>query len=187
MQHRYGDNRCDIKPDGHVQMPFSSPDDGHKEIDPENNPNDGDKNINRPFQFGIFLSGGKTKKQRNGCERDYQLPSPEMKLAQEVAEHTRFQQALQGIIYSHKHGVTDKSKNDGVGMQWTDPAKTCVRPCIKCIVCKLQSRQQAGQHPHNSKNKSCNGKVPHDAVVVAEFFYVHKSSCENCSGFPSGS
>ena len=95
MQHRNGYEGGNIKPDGHINMLHPALDDGTDHVGSENKPDHGNKNIDRPFQFGIFLAGGCAACKGNSCQYDDQLPSPEVDLAEQVVEHPGFAKPLE--------------------------------------------------------------------------------------------
>ncbi|MNY52048.1 hypothetical protein D3C86_1876880 [compost metagenome] len=56
MQHRHSYPGADIEPDGYIQVTLSSFQNCTKHIDTEDYPYEGDGNIQRPFQLGIFFT-----------------------------------------------------------------------------------------------------------------------------------
>src|SRR5690606_22511500 len=102
MQNGNRNESGDIEPNSHIQMSFSSIENRHKHIQSEYYPDNRNQNIDWPFEFGIFFGCCEAKRKRN-CSGHYnQLPTPEMNAAQHITPHTRFEQALNGIIISHE-------------------------------------------------------------------------------------
>ncbi len=116
---QHGDRHpgSDVEPNRYVQVIFPAGEDRAEHINPEHHPNECDQNIEWPDQFGVFTAGRKAHRQRHCRTGDDHLPSPEVYPGKFVAPHTRFQQALQRIINTHKQAVADKSKNYGIGVQ----------------------------------------------------------------------
>jgi len=56
VKHGHGDESRNVEPDGHVDMPGPSFDDGAKHIPSKDDPYDSHHDVNRPFQFGILLA-----------------------------------------------------------------------------------------------------------------------------------
>ncbi len=56
MQHGHSYPGGDIKPDGHIDMAFPSFDNRAKHINAENDPDNGNGDVDRPFQFRVFLT-----------------------------------------------------------------------------------------------------------------------------------
>jgi hypothetical protein len=73
----------------------STGEDCPEHIPTENHPNEGNRNIDWPFKFSILLSGGKAQRERNGSSKNNQLPTPEVDVAEHIAVHSGFTQALQ--------------------------------------------------------------------------------------------
>ena len=65
MQHGHRNPGGDVKPDGNINMAFPSFNDGTEHIDTENNPYQRDGDIDRPFQFRIFLTGSLAQQKCN--------------------------------------------------------------------------------------------------------------------------
>ena len=123
VQHRDRDRAGNVKPDRHIHVLFPAFGEGAEQIDRKTDPHNRDGDVNRPFQFRVFLAAGEAQRQRDGGADDDRLPAPEIEPAQQIAEHPRFAQPLQRIVNAHEHAVADKGKNDGVGVQRPQPAK----------------------------------------------------------------
>jgi hypothetical protein len=121
MQHRHRDGGGNIEPDGDVKVLFSPPENRAQQIDGERDPNDRDGNVDRPFQLRVFLARRQAQWQRHGRAHDDSLPAPEIHPAQEIREHPRLAQPLQGIVDAHEHAVADEGEDDRIGMQRTQP------------------------------------------------------------------
>ncbi len=89
VQQGHGDGGGDVKPDGHVDVFLAALHDGSQQIDREHHPDQRDGDVNRPFEFRVFLARRETKRQRDGRADDDCLPAPEIYPAQRIAEHAR--------------------------------------------------------------------------------------------------
>ena len=98
-------------------MALSPFDYGTNQVDAKSDPDQGDGNINGPFQFRIFLGTSVAQRKRNGCRYNDGLPAPEIEIAQQITEHTGLKQSLTGIIDPCKNGVPHKGKDDGIGVE----------------------------------------------------------------------
>src|SRR5690554_2939371 len=122
LQYRNGHKATDVKPDRDIHVPFTTLHNGSEHVNPENDSNQYDRDVNRPLQLRIFVRTGEAQRQGDGCCQNDNLPSPEMDLAQCVTEHAGFQHALHGVINPHENGISDESKDDGIGMHRPNPS-----------------------------------------------------------------
>src|SRR5690606_10780717 len=123
MQNSHGHKSSDVEPNCHIHVTFSTLDDRAKHIYAKHNPNDSNSDINRPLHLSIFVGGRQTQWQSNGRSNNNQLPYPKVNLAQQIAEHPRFQYPLHRIVNTHKDGISHESKDDRVCMHRTNPSK----------------------------------------------------------------
>ena len=105
-------------------MPLPPFDHGTDKVGPKSDPHQGYGDINGPFEFGVFLGSAIAQREGDCRCNDDGLPTPEIEAAQEIAEHAGFKQALGGIIYPCEDGIAHKGKNNGIGMEWSEAAKT---------------------------------------------------------------
>src|SRR5690606_28206208 len=85
------------------------------------------------------------------------------------------------IIHTHKNTIAHKGKNDGIGVQRTQPAESGVGIKIERRVGKLQSNQQAYQHSYYCPNDSSPCKHGYYTVVITVLFYCHILFIISCS------
>ena len=83
VQDRDGDDRRDVEPERHVQVPLAPPDHRADEVHGEDDPHDGDHDVDRPLELGVFLGLGEAEGERDGGGDDDQLPAPEVHPAHE--------------------------------------------------------------------------------------------------------
>ena len=77
MQQGYGNDESTEEPIRNVNVAHLACADGAKEHHGERNPDHGDQDIDRPFEFGVFLALRVTQRQRDGRRQNDQLPTPE--------------------------------------------------------------------------------------------------------------
>ncbi|MNN56681.1 hypothetical protein D3C81_1716280 [compost metagenome] len=77
MQDRHGDDERTEEPVAHVDVLGGALHQGAEEHHGVGDPDDGDQDIDRPFQFGVLLGAGITQRQADGGKHDHQLPGPE--------------------------------------------------------------------------------------------------------------
>jgi hypothetical protein len=123
VQNRDRHNGRDVEPQGHVHVPLAAAYQRAEKVDREHHPNHGDRQVDRPFEFGILFARGETQRQRHRGGDDDQLPSPEVKPAQAVMEQSRLAQPLSRVVNGGEHRVTGERKNRRIGVQRSQPAK----------------------------------------------------------------
>ena len=161
--------RGDVKPDGDIQVALPAFDDRAEHVDPENHPDQRNGNVDRPFEFGVFVGSSQTQRQRNGRRYDDGLPAPEVDFTEQIAEHPGFAKPLQRVINTHKDGIADEGENDRVGVQRPNPSEG------RILVAEVgrRSEQLAGnqhpdQHADDPPDDGGNGEIPDNAVVILE-------------------
>ncbi|MNZ71631.1 hypothetical protein D3C78_899970 [compost metagenome] len=77
VQDRHGDDERTEEPVAHVDVLGGALHQGAEEHHGVGDPDDGDQDINRPFQLGVLLGTGITQRQGDGGQHDHQLPGPE--------------------------------------------------------------------------------------------------------------
>ena len=127
VQHRNRYPRGDVKPNGYIQVVFTSLDNCAKHVDAKNNPYQRDRDVDGPFQFSILFGAGNAQRQRNRSHHDNGLPAPKVNVAQYITEHARFHQTLKGVIDPQVNAIANKSKNSRVSVQRANSSKASVR------------------------------------------------------------
>jgi hypothetical protein len=78
MQHRDGDDRRDVEPQRDVQMLFVAPLEREKEVRRKDQPDRGDRQIDRPLELRVLLALRRSERERDGGSHDDRLPTPEV-------------------------------------------------------------------------------------------------------------
>ena len=100
MQDRDRNDIRTEKPVCHVDMRHFAFDQGAEKHHGIRDPDDGDEDANRPFEFSIFLAARKTHRQRNGGQHQHGLPTPEGESGQLVGKQAHLTSSLHHIIRS---------------------------------------------------------------------------------------
>jgi hypothetical protein len=183
VQHRHRHKRRDVKPDGHVEVPFPSLENGHEHVEPKHHPHQRDCDVNGPLQFGVFFGRGEAQGERKCRRNDDELPPPKIDATQRVGPHARLQQPLHGIVHPRENAVPHKGENDGVRVQRPDAAKRQPRKVgIEFRPHELRGHGQADEHAHEPPKHGGEGEIPHDGVVVVKDLFVHGSRVSSEEG-----
>ena len=177
VQHRHGECRRDIKPNRHIHVLLAAFGDCSHQIHGERHPHDGDRDVDGPFEFSVFLAGGEPQRQGDRRGNDDCLPAPEVEPAQKIAEHARLAQALQGIINPHEHAVAHKGEDHGVGVQRTQsPEGRELKVQVQVWPKKLGSDEQAGAESDQAPDHGGDRESPDNPVVVFEGLHLPERS-----------
>ena len=63
------DDRGDVEPQRHVHVPFAAAEERAEEVDREDDPDHGDRQVDGPFQFGILLARREAQRNRDAPRR----------------------------------------------------------------------------------------------------------------------
>ena len=108
-----------IKPVGHVNVFHLARGDGAEEHNGVRHPNQGNQDVDGPFQLGIFFTCGQTQRQGNGGQHNDGLPTPECESGQFATKQAGITRALNAVIRGGKQATAAKGKNHGIGVQRT--------------------------------------------------------------------
>ncbi len=95
MQDRHGDDERTEEPVADVDVLSVALHHRAEEHDGVGHPDDGDEDVDRPFQLGVFLGTGVAQRQADRGQQDDQLPAPEA----ERGDLRREQPGLAGALY----------------------------------------------------------------------------------------
>ena len=113
------------------------------------------------------LPGGEPERERQRGGDDDELPPPEVDPAEQVAEHPRLAEPLEGVVDPHEDRVPDEGEDHGVGVERAEAAvrgegQSEVRRRVK----QIDGDQQAHEHAHHAPDDGGNGELLDDPVVV---------------------
>ncbi len=169
VQNRNSHNRGNVKPKRDVHVPFASPHQRHEKVDSkETDPNKCDRNVDRPFKFGVFFTLCDTKRQSNGGRNNDQLPAPEVKLAKLVAPHASFAKSLRRVVNGGENRVSTKRKDGSVGMNRSQSSER-----NEFRECQFGHHQQQGHDQSRERRdqpprQRCHGEHANDGIVVGK-------------------
>jgi hypothetical protein len=75
---------ADVEPDGDVEGRLVAPGQRPEEVGGEDDPDDGDGDVDGPDELGVFLAAGEAQRQGDGRRDDDELPAPEVEGGEEV-------------------------------------------------------------------------------------------------------
>ena len=157
VEHCDRDDGGDVEPDRDVEMTLAALRNSSKQIDGKHNPSEDDCDIDRPFQFGVFLALRGTERK---CERrthDDQLPTPEVQAREKVAEHAGLEKPLRRVIDRKKDAVAREGEDHRVGVEWAKstkggPLKAEIEARIGELRGDEHPDEEADDAPHNRRN-----------------------------------
>ncbi len=167
MQQRHREDEGAVEPVGHVDVAHLADADGAEEDDGVGDPGDGDQDVDRPFEFGVFLALRVTQGQRDRRGDDHRLPGPEVERRQLVHEQRHLAGALHHVIAGAHERAAAEGEDHRVGVQRpqapvTEPgdAEVQFRPR------ELRGDEEADQHADHAPHHRHQREQADDAVVV---------------------
>ena len=150
-------------------MPLAPLDQSHGEVQSEDDPDDRNRQVDRPLQFGVLLALRDPQRQGDRGGNNDQLPTPEVNRTEEVTPHPGLAESLGRIIDRGKDGVSRKGKDRRIGVQRTKPPEGKIRQAKRCPRQDQQYRHdQPDKKSHDSPNQGRRGKHSHNLVVVGK-------------------
>lgn len=148
---------------------MSEADQRTEEHDRVRHPDQRDQDIDRPFEFSVFLAGGHTHRQGHGGEHDDELPAPEGEGGECIGEEAYLAGTLDDIVRGAKQRATAEGKNDGIGMQGSQaPVRQPWNIEVEGGPGKLSGDEYADQHAHHTPQHGSDRELLHDLVVVVQ-------------------
>ncbi len=167
VEHRHSEDEGAIEPVGDEDVGNSPLDDGAEEHDGVGDPDHGDQQIDGPFQFRVLLPLGPAHRQRNGRQQDDQLPPPENKGGEPVAEQAGMAGSLDHIERGAHQRAAAEGEDDGIGVQRAQPAVAEPRQIeVERGPEQLSGDEHARHHSHQAPNDGCDGELANDAIIV---------------------
>src|SRR5690606_5862050 len=167
VQHRHNDDEGTVEPVAYVQVLDVALQQGAEEHDAIGNPDDGDQDVDRPFQLGVLLGGGEAEGQGNGGEQDHQLPAPEGERGQLGREQRGLAGALHGVVGGGEQGAAAECEDHCVGVQRTQAAEACPGEVeVEGGPSQLGGDQDADKHPDDAPHHRHDGKLADHLVVI---------------------
>jgi len=155
------------EPVGDVDVPDLALDDGAEEHHGVGDPDDGDQDRDRPFEFGVFLAAREAHRQRDRGAQQHRLPAPEGERGQLVGEQTNLAGALHHVVRGGEQAADAEGEDDRVGMQ---RAQASVAEPWDIEVERGPGQLGRDEHPcrhaDHAPDHGRNGKLAHDLVVI---------------------
>ncbi|MNZ84952.1 hypothetical protein D3C78_1037250 [compost metagenome] len=123
MQDRDGEDEGAEEPVAHVDVLGLALDQRAEEDDGVADPDDGDQDVDRPFQLGVFLRGGVAQRQADRSEQDDQLPAPEGERGEGVREQPGLAGALYRVVRAGEQRTATEREDHRIGMQRAQTAE----------------------------------------------------------------
>ncbi|MNN27234.1 hypothetical protein D3C81_1407630 [compost metagenome] len=111
------------EPVAHVDVLGLALDQRAEEDDGVADPDDGDQDVDRPFQLGVFLRGGVAQRQGDRSEQDDQLPAPEGERGEGVREQPGLAGALHRVVRAGEQRTATEREDHRIGMQRAQTAE----------------------------------------------------------------
>ncbi len=119
VQNRHGQDEGTEEPVTDIDVLDLARGQGAEEHDRVGNPDDGDQQVDRPFQLGVFLGAGEAQRQGDRGKQDDQLPTPEGERGQFRREQGGLAGALDRIVGSREQSTAAEGEDHRVGVQGT--------------------------------------------------------------------
>ncbi|MNV43889.1 hypothetical protein D3C71_1356240 [compost metagenome] len=167
------------EPVGHIDVLDLAHTDGAKEHDGIGHPDQRDQDVNRPFEFSVFLALGVAQWQADDSPGDDQHPTPEGEGRQGPGEQANLTGALHHVVTGGEQCATTKPKDHRIGVQGSQAAVTEPRNAkVEFRPGKLGGDDDAHQHANHPHNHGQDRKLPHHRIVVVRsicFWRIHRA------------
>ncbi|MNF96834.1 hypothetical protein D3C84_796380 [compost metagenome] len=124
VQDRHGDDERTEEPVTDIDVLGLALHDRAEEHDGVGDPDDGDQDVDRPFQFGIFLGAGVTQWQADRRQQDHQLPAPEAERGDFWCKQLGLAGALHRVKRTGEQRTAAEREDHRVGVQRAQTAET---------------------------------------------------------------
>ena len=176
VQYRNGENVGGEKPVGDVDVLHAALGEGAEEHHGVGHPHDGDEDVDRPFQFSVFLAAGNAERQGDGRRQDDGLPAPEGEASEFVGKQAHVAGALDDVVAGGEERRTAEGENDGVRVERAKPGIGQPRDVeVQRRPKELGGNDDPDQHADDAPDYGHQGKLPDHAVIVV-FGLLHGSS-----------
>jgi len=130
-------------------------------------PDDGDEDVDRPFQLGVLLGAGVAQRQGDGRQQDHQLPAPEAERRQFWREQGGLAGALHRIIGGGEQRAAAEGKDHRIGMQRSQAAEAGPGEVeVEGRPGELGGDEDAEPHPDYSPHHRHDGELADHLVVI---------------------
>ena len=138
-----------------------------EEYDGIGHPDHSDQQIDRPFEFGVFLTLRDTQRQRYGCEQDNHLPAPERECGEFVESQPDVAGTLHDVIGCREQRRTTECEYHRVGMQRPQAAVSQEWQVeIQCRPDELGCNDDADEHADDAPDHDHDRELAHNLVII---------------------
>ncbi len=167
MQDRHGDDECTEEPVTDINVLGGALHHGAEEHVGVGHPDDGDQDVDRPFQFGVFLGAGVAQRQADGCQQDHQLPAPESECRHFWRKQLGLAGALHRIVGTGEQRAAAKGEDHRVGVQWAQTTEAGPRQVeVEFGPDQLGREENPEPHADDAPHHRHNGELADHPVVV---------------------
>ena len=117
VQDRDGDDRRDVEPNRDVEVFLAALAECPEEVDGEDDPNQRDRDVDRPLELGVLLTGRDAEWEAERGSDDDELPTPEVDRGQDVRGQPRLHQSLRRVVDAGEQHVAHERENHRVGVK----------------------------------------------------------------------
>ena len=167
VQYRDRDDKGAIEPVGHVDVLYPPFVDRAEENNGISHPNDRDQQVDRPFEFGVFLALRNTERQRDCGQHDNELPAPERKRREFFKRKSDVAGPLNDVIRCREQGRTAECENDGIRVQRPQAAVAQERQAeVQIRPDQLRGDDHTDEHADDAPDNHHQGELTYNFVVV---------------------
>ncbi|MNF83485.1 hypothetical protein D3C84_658100 [compost metagenome] len=140
---------------------------GAEEDDGVADPDDGDQDVDRPLQLGVFFRAGPAHGQADGGEDDHQLPAPEGEGGQSVGDQADLAGALHRVIGGGEQCAAPEREDHRIGVQRAQtPEAGPGQVEVEFRPGQLGGYENADPHPDDSPDHRHDGELADHLVVI---------------------
>src|SRR5690606_32405597 len=128
--------------------------DGPEEVHREEDPDDGDSDVDGPLELRVLLRLADAERQREGSGDDDRLPAPEVDVRQAIGEDPRLQETLARVVDGREDRVAGEGEDGRVRVKRAQPAEGELR--------QAEAEFGANQHQGEPKPYESGYRGPED-------------------------
>ncbi len=167
VQNGHGQDEPAEEPVAHVDVLGAALHHGAEEHQGVGHPDNGDEQVDRPFQLGVFLRAGPAHRQADRGEHDHQLPTPEGEGREAIGHQAGLASTLDGVVRGREQRAATEGEDHRVGVQRAQAAKAGPGKVeIELRPGQLSGNENAEPHPDDSPDHRHDGELADHLVVV---------------------
>ncbi len=172
VQHRRHQDEGTEEPVTHIDVLGLALHDGAEEHGDVRHPYQGDQDVDRPFQFRVFLGAGEALRQRDDRQHDHGLPTPEGEGSETIGEQSRLAGALNHVVGRGEQCATTEGEDHRVGVQGTQTTEARPRQVeIERGPHQLRGDENTQAHPNDSPHHRHDGELANHLIVISSLTY----------------